>query len=487
MLWASVYNQVLISFLMIAAAYCLVRYAESGQQRWWILLWAAYLAGFGALESAVLFPLLALLYARWQAPHLTRRLLWLLAPAVMFALLHAFVIPKSASPIYRAYFDAAMLKNFLRYFGWSAGPARLGTNVAPELGRWGLAIAGLCGVTAAYFALWRWLKGDRLGFWMLAWFALFLLPVLPLKNHVSDYYVTLPSAGLAMLGGWALAAAWGTNWPGRIAASVLAAAYVWGSVTEVRSIQSVLVRRSLGLRDTVEAAAAAHAAGKRVVLAGVSDDLFDSGFQDGAFATMGIAQVWLAPGSEAGITARDDLGGLRPFQASAGEITSWLEKGEAVVLEVSGKPRNVTSQYRLIAPAIAALENPLFVDVGNPLHARHLLDGWHPIENGFRWMGRTAAFRLRAPDAPGRQLVVMGYVSPAAVAGEPLAVRFFAGDHEIGQALFRAEERFERRFPLPVSAPGSAQIEIRIEAARTFHPPGDTRELSLVFGAFAVR
>ena len=41
----------------------------------------------------------------------------------------------------------------------------------------------------------------------LAWFALALTPVLPLRDHVTEYYSALPAIGLAWLGGWAVAEA----------------------------------------------------------------------------------------------------------------------------------------------------------------------------------------------------------------------------------------------------------------------------------------
>ena len=54
---------------------------------------------------------------------------------------------------------------------------------------------------------WRARAGDRLPLFFLAWFAILIAPVLPLSDHLSEYYPFLPSIGLAMWGGWALALA----------------------------------------------------------------------------------------------------------------------------------------------------------------------------------------------------------------------------------------------------------------------------------------
>src|SRR6202008_1289781 len=51
-------------------------------------------------------------------------------------------------------------------------------------------------------------RGKKAPLFFAAWFGILLAPVLPLRNHLSEYYLTLPTIGLAMLAGWALVSDW---------------------------------------------------------------------------------------------------------------------------------------------------------------------------------------------------------------------------------------------------------------------------------------
>jgi hypothetical protein len=49
--------------------------------------------------------------------------------------------------------------------------------------------------------------------------------------------------------------------------------------------------------------------------------------------------------------------------------------------------------------------------------------------------------------------------------------------------LSKPDEQFSLTFPAPSQSP----LEITIEVSRTLRPTGDTRELGMVFGTFALR
>ena len=61
--WSSIYNQILSTFFLLLPFWFLLRAIDTGQRRWWIWQWAAFIAGFGALETNVVYPALAALYA----------------------------------------------------------------------------------------------------------------------------------------------------------------------------------------------------------------------------------------------------------------------------------------------------------------------------------------------------------------------------------------------------------------------------------------
>ena len=62
MTWTSVYNEALCAFFLLGAFRFLLRYLETGERRYWLLQWACFLLGFGALELNVVYPALAAAY-----------------------------------------------------------------------------------------------------------------------------------------------------------------------------------------------------------------------------------------------------------------------------------------------------------------------------------------------------------------------------------------------------------------------------------------
>ena len=150
------------------------------------------------------------------------------------------------------------------------------------------------------------------------WFLFLVAPVFPLPNHVTDYYASLAELGLAWLAGWAMVIAWRAGWLTRGFAVALAAASLVGSIREDDAYTRWYYRRSIrmetlffGLQDALRA----HP-GSALILHGVDNDLFQTGFQDEPFRLLGFPKVYFAPGGEAGIVAREDLGGVAPFLIS---------------------------------------------------------------------------------------------------------------------------------------------------------------------------
>src|SRR5205823_8427167 len=73
-------------------------------------------------------------------------------------------------------------------------------------------LAGIILLILSLFAIKQTLAGRLSALFCVAWFVILLIPVLPLRYHLTEYYVTLPNIGLAMLGGWALVSAWQSRW-----------------------------------------------------------------------------------------------------------------------------------------------------------------------------------------------------------------------------------------------------------------------------------
>ena len=81
------------------------------------------------------------------------------------------------------------------------------------------AVAAMAVVSAALlgFAVWRIRGGDRLPLFFLWWFVALIGPVLPLRDHLTEYYVMLPLIGVCWLAGQAVVAGWRSGAAGRAA------------------------------------------------------------------------------------------------------------------------------------------------------------------------------------------------------------------------------------------------------------------------------
>jgi hypothetical protein len=325
----------------------------------------------------------------------------------------------------------------------------------------------------------------------LGWFAITIAPVLPLHNHLSEYYVTLPSLAVAWLGGWALVTAWRNGVALRLAAVLLSTVYLAGSYFEIDAVTAWFQARSTRMHilfSGVEEELRLHP-GSMLVFTGVDTGLFEAGFHDDPFHLLGVSRVYLAPGSESALQGLANRNYVQRFTTTTDAVAQALEQGEARVLSVTqNQTIDVTERYRVIARAEYMAQHRNRVDVGSPAFAAQLGPTWHIIENGFRWMPKTATIQIGGPKSPEEKLYVTGYAAAPALAAGALTLRFQAAGQPIGSAtLEKAGERFELSFPLPAKLVGQYSIEIAIEVSRTFHVPNDPRELGIIFGTFEVR
>jgi hypothetical protein len=491
LIWASAYNEVLCGFFLLSAFYARLRWIESGERKWILLEWAAYLAGFGALEVIVMYPAIALLYALCADRRRWRSALPLWLPAIAFAAAHFFLIPKQPSELYAVIVDQRLPANFLRYLAWAVGPSQMGALVSPSWRMPGLVATALIGAGLAAFFLVTLLRRRWIALFCFGWFVLLLAPMLPLPNHVSDYYLTLPELGLAWLAGWGIASAWRRGIAVRIGVSVLLALYLAGSAAEIDAFTDWYYTRTARMRELIRTAQQqiqAHS-GAALLLQGVDNDLFGAGFQDNPFRLVGASRVYLAPGSEQTIESRLDLGGTARFEISADQALALLEHGQARVIEIAPDgAHDVTRRYTLVARSQFRDAHRTFVDVGDPFYASRLGPSWYPPENGFRWMPATATVQTPGPRTGAERLYITGYAPAQVVAAGPLTLRVQAAGHELGAVTLRTpDEKFAFDFPLSADLAGRETIEVKLAVNRVFHPAGETRDLGLIFGTFEIR
>ncbi len=489
--WASAYNQILCSFLLLAAFYSHLRWLETGRRKWIVLEWVAYIAGFGALELTVMYPAIVLLYHACAYRRKWASAIALAIPAAAFTAIHLFLIPKTTVSIYAFSIDSRLISTLAKYVGWTIGPSRLGGLVREWLRTPGYIATVAIGLALLVFAAQKLRRREWIVLFCAGWFALLIAPVAPLANHITDYYVTIPSIGFAWLAGWAIASAWQSSVVLRAASVILTVVYFSGSIAESSPAITFFQQRSERIHRLLTAMQNSLKGHEDsiVVIRGVDNDLFHTGFQDDPFRLLGASKVYLAPGTESGIAARADLGGLTRFRYTNDALLTAIEKNRAIVLEAG--PLNtvdITERFRRIVEAEFLAQHRNFVDVGNPMYAARLGPTWYPIENGFRWMPKVATVMIAGPKTASEKLWVSGYAAAAALASGPVTMHFRVAGKEVGkETLTKPNVRFEAAFPIPADLIGQYEVEVAVEAGKTFTPPSDRRELGMIFGTFAIK
>jgi hypothetical protein len=436
-----------------------------------------------------MYPVIAALHALLFARKKFRGTLALFIPAAIFSAIHYFFIPKTPGDYYAIIFDQRLPQTFFRYFSLSLGPVDLGRWVRHAhrpavIGIWLMAIAVLL------FSIGRLRRREYLPLFCAGWFLILIAPVLPLPNHVFDYYVTLPELGLAWLGGWAIASGLRAGAALRVVTIGLGALYLGGSALAIDGStgwfydHSIRVRTLvLGLQD-----AARRYPNDEFLLSGVDNDLFRDGVEDNPFRLLNLKEVYLIPDSEGTIRAREDLGGITPWVSSPQSALHAIERGHARVYQISADElRDITAAYGTILSADPRATRIDFVDAGDPSYAEQLGPTWYAAEQGLRWMPKAATVRMTGPATAAAKLYVTGYVPPAIVAAGPLRLTFRAAGEKIGDGTVSTDGRFAFEFPLPAALAGEKEMEVAIEASRVVRPATDPRDFGAAFGTFAIR
>jgi hypothetical protein len=315
--------------------------------------------------------------------------------------------------------------------------------------------------------------------------------LLPLRDHISDYYLAIPSAGLAMLGGWGFAEAMRSRRVFAVIAAVLAVVYAAASATAAREVVRWNYEHSRAARNLFFGVERAHQLhpGKTILLTGVSTDLFWSGMADFPFRLLGIKEVYLAPGTEANIDKHPEVGDVEGFVLPPAIARRAIMGNRAVVYDASAERlRNITSAYAEAIAKKLSEELPDQVRMGDPLYSAQLGDGWYPPEaNGFAWMKRTASVRMKAREGKADSLVITGYASSEAAVNGPPHLRVTISGIDCGQFEIPSQSgTFEITVKLP---PGKFRGEqlIQLTADRVFIPKDESREVSVALQSVAFR
>jgi len=332
---------------------------------------------------------------------------------------------------------------------------------------------------------------DRLPLFCLGWFAILLAPVLPLRDHVSLYYLSLPTIGLAVLAGQAVVSAWLRALAWRIVTGVLVAAYLAVMVPADWRAMEWWGQRSWAVERTVLGVARARQLHPReaILLDGVDSTVFWAGIFHHPFTVLGVSDVYLTPGSEQRIEPHPELGFVSDYVLPGGPTVHGLNESQIVVYRAGpGRIKAITALYSDTAAQDLSLEPPLRIDAGNALMGYLLGPEWYALEGGSRWMPRRATLRIGAPRSASAKLYLSGFCSETQLQADPLPVRVFVDGTPLPEfTLSSGTTQFHVILALPGHLAGTKWLELTVETGRTFQAGQDGRELGLSFGTFEIR
>jgi hypothetical protein len=494
MAWSSAYMHILCGFCILLALHFLLRFIETGRRSDYWLQWAVFLMGFGVMESMIVYPAIAAAYTLVRARKRFFSTLPMFGASILFWILHSAFVPKQRAGTYSVHFDSSLPRTLVTYWKWSFVPrdwldwqgwrprfVLLATITVVAL------TAGIL-IYVAYAAL----RKNLAPAFGLACFLLLLLPVLPLKEHVSYYYLALPSMGLALIGGLAAASALRTGWWARLLAALLLGLFLFVQVPYTAWACKWWYLRSHRVERVVLDVVAVRQAmpEKTLVLTGVDETIFDAAFWDGAFQAFGVQGVYADPGQRPLLAASTVMQNedISAYFIDPADLQRGLVQHQVEVLSVAGPVvMDVTARFEAQAQASPAL-SPHRVEVGSALAADYLHGDWYDREGGHRWMGKKAGVVLAGPQSAGEQLHLAGFCPRMQIASGPLGGKVLVDGAEIGRLhLTQGDAGFEAAFPLPPQTLGKSSIEVTLILDRTFWAPGDLRNLGLVFGSFEVR
>ena len=273
MSWDSAYMQILCGFCLLLAFHFFLRYMETGRRRYYLLQWAVFLGGFLVMETNVMYPVLAASYTVLCARKHFRATLPMFGASAVYAVLHMALIPKAAAGPYAMHLDASILTTFAAYWRLVFSPflLRMLTGLPGWLGDAAL-VAATLGLAA--FIVWQARRRNWLPLFFLSWYVVLLAPLLPLRDHIIPYGLTLPVSGIAMLGAYAVALSWRAARPARAAAAFALALYLLVSTPTAWAGARWATARSKTLKPLVlgvQRAAELHP-GKVILLTGITDE-----------------------------------------------------------------------------------------------------------------------------------------------------------------------------------------------------------------------
>ncbi len=478
--WSSAYNELLCPLFLLSALALLIRYIETGGRVFWWAQLAVFIAGFGALEINIVYPAIA---AAWVilVQKADRRLLRDLAPLAALSAAY-FALHRWVAPLP------------------SSGPYALHFNSATLVtvlfySRVGIvpasaiplglspSLARLVLVVSVAFlfvaAVLAWRRRREL-FFGVAWFAVTLAPLLPLADHRMPYYLTIPSVGVALFAAGAAAEfARSSSMRGILAASLI---LLW-----IVPMTSVTGRETHWWRlqsDQVRTLILGVQAARRTYPdKPIAIAGVSSELYDLSFGNSAFGALGIQDvylTPDTVLTGTDDNPGRLVLEP---DVFRYAVTHDQVVVYSfeSDHLRNITEGYRRQESDRHVDRLPSRVDIGNPLYFWLLGPEWLPAESGVRWMPAKATLRLGVP-AGAKRLVLEGRCPSTQLSAAPRTLMVLIDGKTVSNTrIYDSERIFRRLISIPADMlAGKNSVEIGIQVDPVDRIDG--QDYGLVFG-----
>ena len=484
--WASAYNQILCAFVFLAGLLLFVRYTESGATKFYVWQWILFLLGFGVLEENVIYPILAMVYAALFARPYLRQAAVMFPVSLIYAVGHHYAAGAGHQGIYAIEAGTKTVPAFLQYWTLSLWPRTLESLFS--IPHW-VPVTAVLLLTAGLAPIVL-LARNTMAILGLAWFLITLGPYLLVPNHISDYYLVVPTIGLALLGASALLHASRSGWIVRSIAALLTLAYVgpsvyasWNSCLQTRINSTQAKQLVFGIRDL-----SAKYKGKHMFLNGIEDTLFRIAVYDRPFRLLGLNHIYLTPDNAESLVSFQDLKDYGGYTLPVASVLRTLENDTGMVFQVDGdRFTDVTPSYRFRLRRKSKEQGPpRRIDVGNALFDPYLTSGWHQPEVRHRWMQQKSAFVIGPALGPGEALHLVGFCAVEQQRDAPFLLTVTIGEHSLTPVrIALCGAGFDLSFPVPEAGPQGYAITLALDKVSKLD--FDKRPLGLAIQGIEVR
>lgn len=482
--WTAAYNQILCATVFLLALFFLQLYSKLGDRRYLVLQWVVFLAGFGVLELNVVYPLIAVGYAMLFAPNRAGSYAKMLPVSLMFAAIHFYVAPKSSSGTYALVVDWRLPSTFVSYWKNAFLP-----DTAPVLLGWPSLlfdyIRGVLAVLGAALLAQRIVLGDRVVAFGVFWFIVGVTPYLLVPNHISEYYLVVPTIGLAVgfsraLSGWRSLGRLQMIAIGLCGALWLITSWTiaWRWTAKSRQDSETMQTLILGVDEIRKVSP-----GRTIFLTGITDTIFWSGIYDRPFRLLKPSSpVFVSPTNAANLTQYPELANIQDYTLPARVAADILDNGRGVVYQLDQTAlRNVTRKESRALNQMAATEGlPMKVRVGEAHYGTLLDTGWFEAEDGFRWMSKEASLWIHGPRSASEKLHVRGICATRQLAAGPIRLTVtINGQQNPPIGIAQCAVPWDVSFTVPALLVGKEKVGVTLAVDRIQQEPNGKRLLGL--------